>query len=187
MSSQWALAFHSTTDRELIIWPQFKTWYTEPLLQVLWCVGSGVRWPVVRSAPCQKWVYGLGSGISQVFLKFHLSLYTTWIGVVPLSLRLSGGFHEARERDWCIMSLQNLVALIREGWTFPRTDYRLKAEVLKGVVFRWAWFFVFCFCAKVTWILSFTFISKAFSRWRIYIWKKRNNISCKCQYGKWSS
>lgn len=74
--------------------------------------------------------------LGQVFPKFHLCLYTTWIGVVPLFLRLSGGFHEARERDWYIMSLQNLAALIREDWTLPRTDYRLKAEVLKGVVFR---------------------------------------------------
>lgn len=147
MSLQWALVFHSTTDHELVLtdWPQFKTWCQNRCSR---CYGvsvveSGDLWSGLCIVMNECVVLG------QVFLRFHLCLYTTWLGVVPLFIRLLGGFHEARERDWCIMSGQNLAAPIRgltyPSGTLPRTDYRLKAEMSKGVDIGGAWFFYFLF------------------------------------------
>lgn len=166
MSLQWALVFHSTTDHELVLtdWPQFKTWCQNCCSRHygVSVVESGDLWSDLCIVTSECVVLG------QVFLRFHLCLYTTWLGVVPLFIRLLGGFHEARERDWCIMSGQNLAAPIR-GLTYPSGPFQgqtvdLKQKCGKEVTLEEHDFFIFCFFAKVTWILSFTFISKAFSR-----------------------
>lgn len=166
MSLRWALVFHSTTDHELVLtdWPQFKTWCQNCCSRHygVSVVESGDLWSDLCIVTSECVVLG------QVFLRFHLCLYTTWLGVVPLFIRLLGGFHETRERDWCIMSGQNLAAPIR-GLTYPSGPFQgqtvdLKQKCGKEVTLEEHDFFIFCFFAKVTSILSFTFISKAFSR-----------------------
>ena len=157
MSLQGALFFHSTTDHELVFtgWPHFKTWCREPLLQALPCV-------IVESDDLWSCLCLVTTGcvvLGRVFLKFRLCLYIIWIGVITLLIR---------QEDFMRQGIGTSALWVYRTWwdwhtPLDHSKDRLEAEASTGVDIRGA-LFLFCFFAKITWISSFTFISKTCSR-----------------------